>query len=90
MDVFAVECGNNKTNSSRRVKRTIAIVGLPAGDELLGLGNPGAGPITSKMRTRLGLNAPVIIPSLWFLLDPPIQGGSTGFDIVNKTIHFAL
>ncbi|NWX17167.1 ATPA synthase, partial [Aegotheles bennettii] len=53
------------------VKRTGAIVDVPVGDELLGrvvdaLGNPidGKGPITSKMRRRVGLKAPGIIPRI--------------------------
>merc|ERR1719263_1578177 len=51
------------------VKRTGAIVDVPIGDELLGrvvdaLGNPvdGAGPINAKVRRRVELKAPGIIP----------------------------
>jgi F-type H+/Na+-transporting ATPase subunit alpha len=51
------------------VKRTGAIVEVPVGKELLGrvvdaLGNPidGKGPITSKLRSRVDVKAPGIIP----------------------------
>jgi proton translocating ATP synthase F1 alpha subunit len=51
------------------VKRTGAIVDVPIGEELLGrvvdaLGNPvdGAGPINAKVRRRVELKAPGIIP----------------------------
>jgi F-type H+-transporting ATPase subunit alpha len=46
------------------VKRTKAIVDVPAGDELLGLGNPldGKGPIKTKTRRIADSKAPGIIP----------------------------
>ena len=69
-NVGVVVFGNDKLiKEGDVVKRTGAIVDVPVGNELLGrvvdaLGNPidGAGPITSKTRSRVGLKAPGIIP----------------------------
>ncbi|XP_065716066.1 ATP synthase subunit alpha, mitochondrial-like [Patagioenas fasciata] len=67
------------------VKRTGAIVDVPVGEELLGrvvdaLGNPidGKGPITSKMRRRVGLKAPGIIPRI--SVREPMQTGIKAVD----------
>jgi len=69
-NVGVVVFGNDKLiKEGDVVKRTGAIVDVPVGIELLGrvvdaLGNAidGAGPITSKTRSRVGLKAPGIIP----------------------------
>ncbi|ETE61214.1 ATP synthase subunit alpha, mitochondrial [Ophiophagus hannah] len=67
------------------VKRTGAIVDVPVGDELLGrvvdaLGNAidGKGPITSKVRRRVGLKAPGIIPRI--SVREPMQTGIKAVD----------
>ncbi|XP_034259777.1 ATP synthase subunit alpha, mitochondrial [Pantherophis guttatus] len=67
------------------VKRTGAIVDVPVGEELLGrvvdaLGNPidGKGPIASKIRRRVGLKAPGIIPRI--SVREPMQTGIKAVD----------
>ncbi|KAG8131295.1 putative ATP synthase subunit alpha protein [Naja naja] len=67
------------------VKRTGAIVDVPVGEELLGrvvdaLGNAidGKGPITSKVRRRVGLKAPGIIPRI--SVREPMQTGIKAVD----------
>ncbi|KAH0627799.1 hypothetical protein JD844_008197 [Phrynosoma platyrhinos] len=67
------------------VKRTGAIVDVPVGEELLGrvvdaLGNAidGKGPITSKLRRRVGLKAPGIIPRI--SVREPMQTGIKAVD----------
>ncbi|XP_024070369.1 ATP synthase subunit alpha, mitochondrial [Terrapene carolina triunguis] len=67
------------------VKRTGAIVDVPVGDELLGrvvdaLGNAidGKGPLGSKIRRRVGLKAPGIIPRI--SVREPMQTGIKAVD----------
>ncbi|XP_050842319.1 ATP synthase subunit alpha, mitochondrial [Serinus canaria] len=67
------------------VKRTGAIVDVPVGEELLGrvvdaLGNPidGKGSVASKMRRRVGLKAPGIIPRI--SVREPMQTGIKAVD----------
>ncbi|KAJ6662991.1 hypothetical protein lerEdw1_010812 [Lerista edwardsae] len=67
------------------VKRTGAIVDVPVGEELLGrvvdaLGNAidGKGPIASKIRRRVGLKAPGIIPRI--SVREPMQTGIKAVD----------
>merc|ERR1712226_159832 len=69
-NVGVVVFGNDKLiKEGDVVKRTGAIVDVPVGAELLGrvvdaLGNPidGAGPLNAKIRQRVGIKAPGIIP----------------------------
>jgi len=71
-NVGVVVFGNDKNiKEGDIVRRTGAIVDVPVGDELLGrvvdaLGNPidGKGPITAKLRQRVGIKAPGIIPRI--------------------------
>ncbi|GMT28512.1 hypothetical protein PFISCL1PPCAC_19809, partial [Pristionchus fissidentatus] len=71
-NVGVVVFGNDKViREGDIVKRTGAIVDVPVGEGLLGrvvdaLGNPidGKGPIASKVRSRVGVKAPGIIPRL--------------------------
>ncbi|XP_050060334.1 ATP synthase subunit alpha, mitochondrial-like [Aphis gossypii] len=67
------------------VKRTGAIVDVPVGDDLLGrvvdaLGNTidGKGPLTSKLRYRVGRKAPGIIPRM--AVREPMQTGIKAVD----------
>ncbi|KAE9540040.1 hypothetical protein AGLY_005292 [Aphis glycines] len=67
------------------VKRTGAIVDVPVGDDLLGrvvdaLGNTidGKGPLTSKLRYRVGRKAPGIIPRM--AVREPMQTGIKAID----------
>lgn len=69
-NVGVVVFGNDKLiKEGDLVKRTGAIVDVPVGEELLGrivdsLGDPidGKGPLKTKLRARVGLKAPGIIP----------------------------
>lgn len=80
-NVGVVVFGNDKNiKEGDIVRRTGAIVDVPVGDELLGrvvdaLGNPidGKGPITSKLRQRVGIKAPGIIPRI-SVREPMITG----------------
>jgi F-type H+-transporting ATPase subunit alpha len=85
-NVGIVVFGNDKLiKEGDVVKRTGAIVDVPVGMELLGrvvdaLGNPidGAGPIGAKMRQRVGLKAPGIIPRQ--SVKEPMQTGIKAVD----------
>jgi len=85
-NVGVVVFGNDKLiKEGDVVKRTGAIVDVPVGKELLGrvvdaLGNPidGAGPINSKVRSRVGLKAPGIIPRQ--SVKEPMQTGIKAVD----------
>merc|ERR1712038_732747 len=85
-NVGVVVFGNDKLiKEGDVVKRTGAIVDVPVGEEILGrvvdaLGNPidGAGPINSKVRSRVGLKAPGIIPRQ--SVKEPMQTGIKAVD----------
>merc|ERR1712066_646891 len=85
-NVGVVVFGNDKLiKEGDVVKRTGAIVDVPVGTEILGrvvdaLGIPidGAGPITSKTRSRVGLKAPGIIPRQ--SVKEPMQTGIKAVD----------
>merc|ERR1712018_133078 len=85
-NVGVVVFGNDKLiKEGDVVKRTGAIVDVPVGKELPGrvvdaLGNPidGAGPINSKVRSRVGLKAPGIIPRQ--SVKEPMQTGIKAVD----------
>ncbi|XP_008689782.1 ATP synthase subunit alpha, mitochondrial [Ursus americanus] len=85
-NVGVVVFGNDKLiKEGDIVKRTGAIVDVPVGEELLGrvvdaLGNAidGKGPIGSKMRRRVGLKAPGIIPRI--SVREPMQTGIKAVD----------
>jgi F-type H+-transporting ATPase subunit alpha len=85
-NVGVVVFGNDKLiKEGDVVKRTGAIVDVPVGMELLGrvvdaLGNPidGAGPIGSKVRQRVGIKAPGIIPRQ--SVKEPMQTGIKAVD----------
>ncbi|XP_004059412.1 ATP synthase subunit alpha, mitochondrial [Gorilla gorilla gorilla] len=85
-NVGVVVFGNDKLiKEGDIVKRTGAIVDVPVGEELLGrvvdaLGNTidGKGPIGSKMRRRVGLKAPGIIPRI--SVREPMQTGIKAVD----------
>lgn len=85
-NVGVVVFGNDKLiKEGDIVKRTGAIVDVPVGDELLGrvvdaLGNAidGKGPIGSKIRRRVGLKAPGIIPRI--SVREPMQTGIKAVD----------
>merc|ERR1712179_83707 len=85
-NVGVVVFGNDKLiKEGDIVKRTGAIVDVPVGSELLGrvvdaLGNPidGKGPIESKLRQRVGLKAPGIIPRI--SVKEPMQTGIKAVD----------
>jgi F-type H+-transporting ATPase subunit alpha len=85
-NVGIVVLGNDKLiKEGDVVKRTGAIVDVPTGPELLGrvvdaLGQPidGKGPINSKLRTRVGLKAPGIIPRI--SVREPMQTGIKAVD----------
>merc|ERR1719178_613681 len=84
--VGVVIFGNDRViKEGNIVKRSGAIVDVPVGIELLGrvvdaLGNAidGAGPITSKTRSRVGLKAPGIIPRK--SVKEPMQTGLKAVD----------
>lgn len=71
-NVGVVVFGNDRViREGDVVKRTGAIVDVPVGEGLLGrvvdaLGNPidGKGPIEGKLRSRVGVKAPGIIPRI--------------------------
>ncbi|XP_038599582.1 ATP synthase subunit alpha, mitochondrial [Tachyglossus aculeatus] len=85
-NVGVVVFGNDKLiKEGDVVKRTGAIVDVPVGEELLGrvvdaLGNAidGKGPIGSKVRRRVGLKAPGIIPRI--SVREPMQTGIKAVD----------
>ncbi|KAM4616441.1 ATP synthase subunit alpha, mitochondrial-like [Polymixia lowei] len=85
-NVGVVVFGNDKLiKEGDIVKRTGAIVDVPVGDELLGrvvdaLGNAidGKGPLGSKIRRRVGLKAPGIIPRI--SVREPMQTGIKAVD----------
>jgi len=85
-NVGIVVLGNDKLiKEGDVVKRTGAIVDVPVGPELLGrvvdaLGQPidGKGPIGSKLRRRVGLKAPGIIPRI--SVRDPMQTGIKAVD----------
>merc|ERR1711936_297022 len=85
-NVGVVVFGNDKLiKEGDVVKRTGAIVDVPVGPELLGrvvdaLGQPidGKGPIGSKLRRRVGLKAPGIIPRI--SVRDPMQTGIKAVD----------
>ncbi len=85
-NVGVVVFGNDKLiKEGDIVKRTGAIVDVPVGDELLGrvvdaLGNAidGKGPVGSKIRRRVGLKAPGIIPRI--SVREPMQTGIKAVD----------
>lgn len=85
-NVGVVVFGNDKLiKEGDIVKRTGAIVDVPVGEELLGrvvdaLGNAidGKGPIGSKVRRRVGLKAPGIIPRI--SVREPMQTGIKAVD----------
>ncbi|XP_053557041.1 ATP synthase subunit alpha, mitochondrial [Bombina bombina] len=85
-NVGVVVFGNDKLiKEGDVVKRTGAIVDVPVGEQLLGrvvdaLGNPidGKGPIGSKLRRRVGLKAPGIIPRI--SVKEPMQTGIKAVD----------
>lgn len=85
-NVGVVVFGNDKLiKEGDIVKRTGAIVDVPVGEELLGrvvdaLGNAidGKGPIGSKIRRRVGLKAPGIIPRI--SVREPMQTGIKAVD----------
>nr|XP_045000397.1 ATP synthase subunit alpha, mitochondrial [Jaculus jaculus] len=85
-NVGVVVFGNDKLiKEGDIVKRTGAIVDVPVGEELLGrvvdaLGNPidGKGPVGSKVRRRVGLKAPGIIPRI--SVREPMQTGIKAVD----------
>uniref|UniRef100_A0AAY4A1A4 ATP synthase subunit alpha n=1 Tax=Denticeps clupeoides TaxID=299321 RepID=A0AAY4A1A4_9TELE len=85
-NVGVVVFGNDKLiKEGDIVKRTGAIVDVPVGEELLGrvvdaLGNPidGKGPLGSKIRRRVGLKAPGIIPRI--SVREPMQTGIKAVD----------
>lgn len=85
-NVGVVVFGNDKLiKEGDVVKRTGAIVDVPVGEELLGrvvdaLGNAidGKGPIGSKIRRRVGLKAPGIIPRI--SVREPMQTGIKAVD----------
>ncbi|KAM4808553.1 ATP synthase F(1) complex subunit alpha, mitochondrial [Rhinophrynus dorsalis] len=85
-NVGVVVFGNDKLiKEGDIVKRTGAIVDVPVGDELLGrvvdaLGNviDGKGPLQGKMRRRVGLKAPGIIPRI--SVREPMQTGIKAVD----------
>ncbi|XP_030874492.1 LOW QUALITY PROTEIN: ATP synthase subunit alpha, mitochondrial-like [Leptonychotes weddellii] len=85
-NVGVVMFGNDKLiKEGDIVKRTGAIVDVPVGEELLGrvvdaLGNAidGKGPIGSKIRRRVGLKAPGIIPRI--SVREPMQTGIKAVD----------
>ncbi|XP_031756756.1 ATP synthase subunit alpha, mitochondrial isoform X1 [Xenopus tropicalis] len=85
-NVGVVVFGNDKLiKEGDIVKRTGAIVDVPVGDELLGrvvdaLGNAidGKGPLASKIRRRVGLKAPGIIPRI--SVREPMQTGIKAVD----------
>ncbi|XP_063710229.1 ATP synthase subunit alpha, mitochondrial-like [Symsagittifera roscoffensis] len=85
-NVGIVVLGNDKLiKEGDVVKRTGAIVDVPVGPELLGrvvdaLGQPidGKGPINSKLRRRVNLKAPGIIPRI--SVKEPMQTGIKAVD----------
>ncbi|KAF6730165.1 ATP synthase subunit alpha, mitochondrial [Oryzias melastigma] len=85
-NVGVVVFGNDKLiKEGDIVKRTGAIVDVPVGEELLGrvvdaLGNAidGKGPLGSKVRRRVGLKAPGIIPRI--SVREPMQTGIKAVD----------
>lgn len=85
-NVGVVVFGNDKLiKEGDVVKRTGAIVDVPVGDDLLGrvvdaLGNviDGKGPLTSKLRFRVGVKAPGIIPRI--SVREPMQTGIKAVD----------
>ncbi|CAG0897968.1 unnamed protein product [Darwinula stevensoni] len=85
-NVGVVVFGNDKLiKEGDIVKRTGAIVDVPIGEGLLGrvvdaLGNPidGKGPIASKLRRRVGMKAPGIIPRI--SVREPMQTGIKAVD----------
>ncbi|KAI3389434.1 hypothetical protein SNEBB_000324 [Seison nebaliae] len=85
-NVGVVVFGNDKLiREGDVVKRTGAIVDVPIGEELLGrvvdaLGNPidGKGPLNSKVRARVGVKAPGIIPRT--SVKEPMQTGIKAVD----------
>ncbi|XP_063309956.1 ATP synthase subunit alpha, mitochondrial [Pelobates fuscus] len=85
-NVGVVVFGNDKLiKEGDIVKRTGAIVDVPVGDELLGrvvdaLGNviDGKGPLGNKIRRRVGLKAPGIIPRI--SVKEPMQTGIKAVD----------
>ncbi|XP_068616940.1 ATP synthase subunit alpha, mitochondrial-like [Brachionichthys hirsutus] len=85
-NVGVVVFGNDKLiKEGDIVKRTGAIVDVPVGQELLGrvvdaLGNAidGKGPLGSKIRRRVGLKAPGIIPRI--SVREPMQTGIKAVD----------
>ncbi|XP_061133986.1 ATP synthase subunit alpha, mitochondrial-like [Syngnathus typhle] len=85
-NVGVVVFGNDKLiKEGDIVKRTGAIVDVPVGEELLGrvvdaLGNAidGKGPLGSKIRRRVGLKAPGIIPRI--SVREPMQTGIKAVD----------
>ncbi|XP_075441616.1 ATP synthase F(1) complex subunit alpha, mitochondrial [Ascaphus truei] len=85
-NVGVVVFGNDKLiKEGDIVKRTGAIVDVPVGEELLGrvvdaLGNviDGKGPLIGKMRRRVGLKAPGIIPRI--SVREPMQTGIKAVD----------
>ncbi|XP_075250515.1 ATP synthase F(1) complex subunit alpha, mitochondrial-like [Convolutriloba macropyga] len=85
-NVGIVVLGNDKLiKEGDVVKRTGAIVDVPVGPELLGrvvdaLGQPidGKGPINAKIRRRVGLKAPGIIPRI--SVKEPMQTGIKAVD----------
>ncbi|KAL5243220.1 hypothetical protein ACI65C_010630 [Semiaphis heraclei] len=85
-NVGVVVFGNDKLiKEGDVVKRTGAIVDVPVGEDLLGrvvdaLGNTidGKGPLTSKLRYRVGIKAPGIIPRV--SVREPMQTGIKAVD----------
>ncbi|XP_014259624.1 ATP synthase subunit alpha, mitochondrial [Cimex lectularius] len=85
-NVGVVVFGNDKLiKEGDIVKRTGAIVDVPVGEDLLGravdaLGTPidGKGPFTSKLRSRVGVKAPGIIPRI--SVREPMQTGIKAVD----------
>jgi len=85
-NVGIVVFGNDKyIKEGDIVKRTGAIVDVPVGEDLLGrvvdaLGNPidGKGPLSSKIRFRVGTKAPGIIPRV--SVREPMQTGIKAVD----------
>lgn len=85
-NVGIVVLGNDKLiKEGDVVKRTGAIVDVPVGPELLGrvvdaLGQPidGKGPLNNKLRRRVGLKAPGIIPRI--SVSEPMQTGIKAVD----------
>lgn len=85
-NVGIVVLGNDKLiKEGDVVKRTGAIVDVPVGPELLGrvvdaLGQPidGKGPLNAKLRRRVGLKAPGIIPRI--SVSEPMQTGIKAVD----------